>query len=181
MVRGTFSPARAWRPAVVARLARSLGPAENAPRMLAIRPALPADAHECVRLRGMTRENAVSPERLASIGITAHSWARDIESGKLPGWVCTNQDEMVGYCFGDNTTGEVIVLALLPAHEGQGLGRRLLAMVTEHLRSLGHSTLFLGCATDTKVRSHGFYRHLGWQSTGHIDRYGDEVLELQAS
>ena len=91
--------------------------------MLEIRQAIPADARECVRLRGMTRENAVSPERLASIGITAHSWARDIESGKLPGCVCTNQDEMVGYCFGDNTTGEVIVLALLPAHEGQGLGR----------------------------------------------------------
>ena len=29
MVRGTFSPARAWRPAVVARLARTLGVTNN--------------------------------------------------------------------------------------------------------------------------------------------------------
>ena len=29
-VRGTFSPARAWRPAVVTRLARTLGPSQNA-------------------------------------------------------------------------------------------------------------------------------------------------------
>ncbi|MER2177626.1 MAG: GNAT family N-acetyltransferase, partial [Stenotrophomonas maltophilia] len=28
------------------------------------------------------------------------------------------------------------------------------------------------------VRSHGFYRHLGWRPTGEIDSLGDEVLEL---
>jgi len=148
--------------------------------MIITRPALPSDAPECVRLRGMTRENAVSAERLASIGITAQSWAQDIEAGRLPGWVATDADELIGYCFGDSTTGEVVVLALLPACEGQGLGRKLLALVTEHLNSLGHRTLFLGCAADPKVRSHGFYRHLGWRSTGSIDRYGDEVLELQS-
>ncbi|MCY7305940.1 MAG: GNAT family N-acetyltransferase, partial [Rhodoferax sp.] len=121
----------------------------------------------------MTRENAVSVERLASIGITAKSWAHDIESGKLPGWVGTSHGKMVGYCFGDSTTVEVVVLALLAAYEGQGLGRKLLALVTGHLRSVGHSTLFLGCAADPNVRSYGFYRHLGWRSTGAIDRYGD--------
>ena len=147
--------------------------------MLEIRQAIPADARECVRLRGMTRQNAVSAERLASLGITQLSWSQDIKSGKLSGWVGTIHDEMVGYCFGDSTTGEVVVLALLPAYEGQGLGRRLLALVTRHLRSVGHRTLFLGCAADPKVRSHGFYRHLGWQSTGNIDRHGDELLELK--
>ena len=147
--------------------------------MLNIRPALPADAEDCVRLRGMTRENAVSADRLASLGITALSWSNDIESGKLPGWVCTDYSEMVGYCFGDSATGEVVVLALLPAYEAQGLGRRLLDLVCQHLESLGHSTLFLGCAADPQVRSHGFYRHLGWRSTGSIDRHGDEVLELK--
>jgi len=147
--------------------------------MLKIRPAISTDAQECMRLRAMTRENAVSAERLASLGITPQSWAQDIESGKLPGWVSTKQDQMVGYCFGDSTTGEVVVLALLPAYEGQGLGRKLLALVTQHLNRVGHSVLFLGCAADPKFRSHGFYRHLGWQSTGKIDRYGDELLELK--
>lgn len=129
----------------------------------------------------MTRENAVSAERLASIGITALSWAEDIEAGMLSGWVATNEDQMVGYCFGDNTTGEVVVLALLPAYEGQGLGRKLLALVTtDHLKAVGHVTLFLGCASDPKARSYGFYRHLGWRGTGNIDKYGDEVLELHA-
>jgi len=128
----------------------------------------------------MTPENAVSVERLASGGITAESWAQDIASGKLPGWVSTSHDEMAGYCFGDSTTGEIVVLALLPEYESRGLGRKLLAIVTEHLRALGYRALFLGCASDPQVRSYGFYRHLGWQSTGNHDHCGDEVLELIA-
>ena len=87
-------------------------------------------------------------------------------------------EEMAGYCYGSSTTGEVIVLALQPAYEGLGIGRELLNLVVVHLRSLGHHRLFLGCASDPAVRSYGFYRHLGWRSTGAVDHYGDEVLEL---
>ena len=115
--------------------------------MIALRRAIPADTQDCVRLRGMTRENAVSAQQLASIGITAHSWAQDVQSGKLYGVVCEAEDEMVGYCFGDTGSGEVVVLALLPAFEGQGLGRRLLELITEHLSELGHGTLFQQPAT----------------------------------
>lgn len=70
------------------------------------------------------------------------------------------------------------MLALLPEYEDQGLGRRLLNQVVETLRSHGHRRLFLGCSPDPSCRSYGFYRHLGWRSTGTHDRYGDEVLEL---
>lgn len=146
--------------------------------MLTIRQAVAADAPECVRIRALTRENAVSAQRLASIGITTQSWAQDIEINKLEGWVCFDQEHMVGYCFGEPATGEVVVLALLPDYEARGLGRQLLAHVTDMLYQAGHDRLFLGCATDPKVRSHGFYRHLGWVSTGLIDNHGDEVLEI---
>ncbi len=141
-------------------------------------PATPADAPECVRLRGMTRENAVPEARLRAVGITAESWADDIASGTLPGFVCRSEVSMAGYCFGNVKTGEVVVLALLPEFEGQGIGRHLLSLVVDQLRGAGHARLFLGCAADPAVRSHGFYRHLGWRSTGNVDRFGDEVLEL---
>jgi hypothetical protein len=29
------------------------------------------------------------------------------------------------------------------------------------------------------VRSYGFYRHLGWRSTGSFDDRGDEILEYR--
>ena len=67
--------------------------------------ARPDDARECVRLRGLTRENAISEERLREYGITVQSWAADIESGALPGWVARSSGQLVGYCFGASTDG----------------------------------------------------------------------------
>ncbi len=145
---------------------------------MVVRPAVPDDVPACVILRGQTRENAIPVERLAAMGITAESWAGDVESGSLPGYVCTEDDVIVGYCFGDKASGEVLVLALLPAYEERGIGRHLLGLVVDHLSDLGHARLFLGCSPDPATRSHGFYRHLGWTSTGTFDRAGDEILEL---
>lgn len=146
---------------------------------LALRRARPDDAPACVELRGRTRENAIPVERLRAAGITAATWSADIASGKLPGHVALDGDRLVGYGFGDRTTGEVVVLALLPEAEGRGLGRALLERVIEDLRAAGHARLFLGCSPDPSTRSHGFYRRLGWRSTGTFDAHGDEVLELR--
>ncbi len=143
------------------------------------RRAVVADAADCVRLRGRTRENAVSAQRLAEVGITVESWGNDIRTGKLPGHVCTHQGELVGYCFGDRGTGEVVVLALLPAFEGQGIGKELLSRVVQDLVAACHVSLFLGCSDDPASRSFGFYRHLGWRSTGAMDANGDEILALR--
>ena len=145
---------------------------------LQFRPAAPADIAACLDLRGKTRENAISAERLAAVGITVASWADDVASGTLPGFVCTDEGAIAGYCFGDAASGEIVVLALLPAYESQGIGRRLLGLVVAQLSAAGHKRLFLGCSADPKTRSHGFYRHLGWSSTGAVDRFSDEVLEF---
>lgn len=149
------------------------------PRMpLTHRPARPEDAPACIALRGRTRQNAISATQLAAMGITADSWAEGIGSGATPGHLAFEGDTLAGYCFGDRDSGEVLVLALLPAFEGGGLGRDLLACVVQQLAGLGHRRLFLGCSTDPASRSHGFYRHLGWQPTGRLDGHGDEILEL---
>lgn len=146
-----------------------------------IEPARAEDAAEFIVLRGRTRENAVSETRLAAMNITAGTWAEDIRYGVLVGFTARRQAALVGYCFGDTRSGEVIVLALLPDAEGQGIGRRLLDRVVSSLRALGHRRLFLGCSSDPRARSHGFYRHLGWRPTGVVDRHGDEVLELDVA
>lgn len=145
---------------------------------LKYRSATPGDAAECVAVRGRTRENAISAERLGSVGITAQSWREDIRSGALPGHVCVSEGRVVGYCFGAVKTGEVVVLALLPDFENRGIGRELLSRVIGELVSHGRSRLFLGCSPDPESRSYGFYRRLGWHPTGNFDKYGDEILEL---
>lgn len=145
---------------------------------VAFEPAPPHFAAEYIRLRGLTRENAVPAERLRELGITAESWASHIQSEQLRGIVARCQDEIVGYCFGNSNSGEVVVLAVLPAFESQGVGKRLLLLVVELLHACGHTRLFLGCSSDPNVRSYGFYRYLGWRSAGTTDSNGDEVLEL---
>jgi ribosomal protein S18 acetylase RimI-like enzyme len=144
---------------------------------LIFRPATPNDIAECITIRGKTRENAVSAARLAELGITEASWSAQVESNLLPGHICEFNGTMAGYCFGETTTGEIVVLALLPEYENLSIGKKLLHLMMSQLHACGHQRLFLGCAADPAVRSHGFYRHLGWQPTGTIDTHGDEVLE----
>jgi GNAT superfamily N-acetyltransferase len=142
------------------------------------RSAVFSDTPQVITLRGQTRENAITVSGLASIGITAESWGKRIEAGDLSGHVCAENGRIVGYCFGDKHTGEILVLALLPEYESRGIGRTLLSRVAEDLWSLGFKRLFLGCSRDPCSRSYGFYRHLGWRPTGAFDAHGDEILEL---
>ena len=148
---------------------------------LNFRPATPQDIAACIEIRGRTRENAVPAARLAELGVTEASWSGGVRQGTLVGFVAEQEAALVGYCFGDAATGEIVVLALLPTHEGLGLGRQLLTMTVGHLKLLGHSRLFLGCSDDPSHRSYGFYRRLGWLPTGKRDGFGDEVLELDTS
>ena len=150
----------------------------TAPASLSFHAAQADDTAAFIALRGKTRQNAISSERLAEVGITADTWARMMRSGSLPGYVCQCGGQLAGYCFGERDTGEIVVLALLPEYEGSGIGKTLLELVMAELRAQGHQRLFLGCSSDPASRSHGFYRHLGWTATGETDQYGDEVLEF---
>ena len=145
--------------------------------VITLRQATADDTAACITIRGKTRENSISAEQLMVKGITLQSWAHRIRSGNLWGLVCLADQEMVGYCFGDLLTGEIVVLALLPDWEGAGIGKRLLQGVVGQLHSAGFKRLFLGCSSDPCSRSYGFYRHLGWRSTGKFDVAQDELLE----
>ncbi len=90
------------------------------------RRALAQDAADCVTLRGQTRENALSVEQLRAIGVTVDSWRAGIEDESLLGHVCLHAGKLAGYCFGDAASGEILVLVVMPDHEGQGIGKRLL-------------------------------------------------------
>jgi GNAT superfamily N-acetyltransferase len=141
------------------------------------RKAVPEDAAACIDLRGRTRENAFSVAQLAAVGVTLESWRAGIRDGSSPGYVAIVDGRMAGYCFGDRDSGEIVVLALLPEYEARGIGKALLERMVEDFRTWGFARLFLGCSSDPNSRSYGFYRHLGWTSTGTLDAADDEILE----
>jgi GNAT superfamily N-acetyltransferase len=146
---------------------------------LKIRETQPGDIEEMFSVRARTRQNPISKERLATYGITSESSAADMANGRVKGWACFHHSVLVAFCNGDSTTGEVLVLAVLPEYEGMGIGKRLLSHVVEWLRSAGFERPWLAASPDPSIRAHGFYRALGWQHNGQVLANGDEILHLQ--
>lgn len=130
-------------------------------------------------VRSKTRENPISKARLAGMGVTPASMVEGLESGELCGWVCLNDTSVVGFCTGHIATGEVLVLAVLPAFEGRGIGKQLLGRVVEDLQQAGANLIWLSADSNSAVRAHGFYRQLGWLPSGEVLDNGDEILELR--
>ncbi len=139
-----------------------------------------ADVEGLFVVRARTKENSISKEELASLGITPESIAQAMTIGQVKGWVCLHESHLVGFCNGDRS-GEVLVLAVLPEYEHIGIGTMLLARVVEWLRSVAEDTLWLAASSDRNSRAHGFYRSLGWRPSGEIDDNGDEILVLEVS
>lgn len=149
-------------------------------RPFTIREATERDIDSLYEIRARTRENAISRTYLESIGITAESWWAGIRAGTQQTWVCSDGATPVAFCGADATTGEVVVLAVLPEYEGRGVGKALLNHAVEWLRSRGWRRLWLATDPDPTVRSHGFYRSQGWRPTGERqERAGDEILVLE--
>ena len=109
--------------------------------LLLFRKTQPSDIEGLFSVRTRTRENPISKEGLASIGVTAESIAKYIASVRMKGWVCLDSSTLVGFCNGDAETGEVLVLAVLPDYERRGIGTYLLSRVVEWLRSVGSDTI----------------------------------------
>ena len=132
-------------------------------------------------VRSKTRENPISKARLAEMGVTPASMVEGLESGEFCGWVCLSGSSVVGFCTGHIATGEVLVLAVLPAFEGQGIGKQLLGRVVADLKQAGTSMIWLSADSDSAIRAHGFYRQLGWRPNGEVLENGDEILVLSAT
>jgi GNAT superfamily N-acetyltransferase len=146
---------------------------------LTFRETQVGDIEDMFSVRARTRQNPISKEHLAMYGITSASSAADMASGRMKGWGCFHHSTLVGFCNGDSTTGELLVLAVLAEYEGNGIGTRLLFHVVEWLRSIGFQRPWLAASPDPRIRAHGFYRSLGWQPTGQSLENGDEILELK--
>ena len=136
------------------------------------------DLDEILDVRAATRENAIDRAQLARMGITAASMAESMARGTLKGWVCSSESSIVGFCMGDSEKAEVVVLAILPAYEGRGIGRTLLSLVVEWLCSFDPARIWLGASPNPDPRAYGFYRALGWRPIGETDAHGDEILVL---
>jgi GNAT superfamily N-acetyltransferase len=132
---------------------------------------------ELFRIRASTAENAISSARLAELGITPDGVRAALLAGEMHSWVALHEERVVGFCSVQDSSGEVLVLAVQAGFEGQGLGRALLATAVQHLRHIaGCARIWLMASDDPALRSYGFYRAQGWQASGRRDQHGDQEL-----
>lgn len=129
---------------------------------MSIRPITFADIPALFCVRPRTRENALTIDELRDLGITPDSVATWLK-GSTSGWLWeTSNGEIVGFCMADRSTGELLVIALLPEYEGRGIGGQLMREVESWLAKSGCTRAWLTTDLDQSLRAYGFYRQRGW-------------------
>ena len=142
-----------------------------------IRAMTPEDLPEIFRVRTATVENTISLQELKRYGITEPSLTKALES-TLKGWVHEHLGRISGFVMGDQATGEIQVLVVLPDYEKQGIGSTLLLQVQEWLFSTGLTKIWLKTTPDSTFRAYGFYQKFGWVPSGKLDG-DDEIFILE--
>lgn len=142
-----------------------------------IREIADSDIPALFVVRPLTRENAMSLEELESIGITEDSMRAAIK-GSHRGWLYEEDSEVGGFVMGNSENGELTVIAMLPEHEGKGIGSELLTRVESWLESEGCQTAWLTTDINPSLRAYGFYLRHGWGDwkIEHSLRYMTKVL-----
>ncbi|MGJ3242443.1 MAG: GNAT family N-acetyltransferase [Opitutales bacterium] len=141
------------------------------------RPVVAQDIPDLFRIRVATWENDRGAEELSALGITPASVRALLGSGDQAGWLAEVADEPVGFALGNRATGELWVVAVLPEHEGRGIGRGLMLRVEAWLLVSGWNRIWLTTYLEDHWRAIGFYRKLGW--TFWKQEQGDRFLQKQ--
>jgi GNAT superfamily N-acetyltransferase len=139
-----------------------------------LREADAADMPGISSVRLAVRENASTPERLASRGITNESVAASLLTHRK-GWVAEHGGEIVAFSMADRADASIFALFVLPDYKGNGLGSRLLDLALGWLWQQGADRIWL--ATGPGTRAERFYLQRGWVEIGK-EAGGDVRLEL---
>ena len=137
-----------------------------------IRPATIADVDAMFNVRTTVRENAMTIEELAGIGVTPAAIALAVESAPCA-WVGEIQGDVVGFAMVDLETACLFAVFVLPEFEGQGIGKRLIQACEAALFDL-HPVVWLETAKSSRAAC--VYRHLGW---GREQDLGDGDVRLE--
>lgn len=130
-----------------------------------IRPAVPADVNGIFAVRIAVNENVLTREALNEMGITEVAVGEMIASA-LCSWVALDGDSIIGFSMTLNDEACLFAAFVLPAYEGQGIGKALVE-VAERQLFLTHEQIWL--ETDNRSRAAGFYQRLGWEKEADLN------------
>lgn len=126
-----------------------------------IRDASEKDVPEIFEVRTSVRENHLSTEQMAEIGVT-HQTILEAMHKEPCIWVAVDVDRIVGFSMGSSEDACLFAAFVRPEWEGQGIGRLLVERAEAFLFESSPS---IWLHTDGFSRAAGFYEKLGWRRT----------------
>ena len=125
---------------------------------ITIRDAAEADIPAIFEVRTSVRENHLSVEQMAEMGITNETIRQALRNEPCI-WVAESEDNIVGFSMADAADACVFAAFVRPEWAGRGIGRRLMERAEAFLFER-HSSIWLH--TDGSSRAASFYERLGW-------------------
>jgi ribosomal protein S18 acetylase RimI-like enzyme len=115
-----------------------------------------ADISALFEVRVATHENRLTRDELSALEITEETVKQKIQ-GSYKGWLCEDNNRVVGFAMGDKSSGELWVIAVLPEYIGKGIGSQLLQTVENWLAEKGCQRLWLTTDLDPSLKAYSFY------------------------
>lgn len=132
-----------------------------------IRLATKADVETLFEIRTDVRENNMTREALAAIGVTPRNVAQMLRTDSRA-WLADWQGQPAAFAMADASRGTVFALFVRRGFEERGLGRALLAEAAAWLFSRGWDEIWLTTGADAPG-ANAFYRRVGWREDGVAD------------
>ncbi|MFD1701435.1 GNAT family N-acetyltransferase [Methylopila henanensis] len=139
---------------------------------ISIRDAVEDDLPAIFEIRASVRENHLSVEQMAEMGVTFET-IRDALREQPCIWVAEHEGDILGFSMADVEDACMFAAFVRPEREGSGVGRRLVARAEAFLFER-HPLIWL--ETDGSSRAAGFYERLGWKRVRELEG-GDARFE----
>lgn len=104
---------------------------------------------------------AVTENRLADPSRVTTAMYHDYLDRLGKSWVCEAEGVIAGFAAADKAEASIWALFVDAQYEALGIGKRLLALTTDYLFSLGHDKIVLSTSADTRADT--FYASQGWE------------------
>ncbi|MEM8549515.1 MAG: GNAT family N-acetyltransferase [Verrucomicrobiota bacterium] len=129
-----------------------------------------------IRIEAWDETQEQIEQEMQELDITLESVAAMLEAGTHHGWVGECDERVIGFVMAVRETAEVWVIGVLRAYQGRGIGRQLMTLAEDWLRSCRHQEAWLHTFTVDDHPSVLFYRKLGW-----VDCSVDKVRKMKKS
>jgi len=126
---------------------------------MTFREAVITDIPQIQIVRHAVKENVLSNPALVT-----DADCEEFITRRGKGWVCENENVIVGFAIADLQDDNIWALFITPEHEGKGIGKKLQWMMLDWYFAQGKVNVWLGTSPNTRAES--FYRKTGWKETG---------------